>query len=92
MLEALVFKLEEWVDNIQQWMKRELLIFHQVPDLVSKNLSLLKNSTKDLSVFISLNKLGILIRVLDSWKTVERNIFTLKETLIGVKLEQDGLI
>ena len=92
MLEALVFKLEEWVDNIQQWMKRELLIFLQVPDSVLKNLSLLKNSTKDLSVFISLNKLGILTRVLDSWKTVERNILTLKETLIGVKLEQDGLV
>lgn len=92
MLEALVFKLEEWVDNIQQWIKRELLIFLQVPDSVLKNLSLLKNSTKDLSVFISLNKLGILTRVLDSWKTVERNILTLKETLIGVKLEQDGLV
>ena len=42
----LVFKQEEWEDNILQWMKKALQIFHQVPDLELKNLTLLKNYTQ----------------------------------------------
>jgi hypothetical protein len=29
-----VYKQEEWEDNIHQWILKELLIFHQVLDLV----------------------------------------------------------
>jgi hypothetical protein len=29
-----VYKQEEWEDNIHQWIPKELLIFHQVLDLV----------------------------------------------------------
>ena len=89
--EALDFKQEEWEDNIQQWMKREQLIFLLVPDLVLKSLLWPKNSIKDLLVFILLNKLGILIKELDFCKIAERTILIHKETLIGVKWEQDGL-
>ena len=47
LLSHLVYKPEEWEVNTHQWTVMELLIFHQVQDLESNNLMLLKNYILD---------------------------------------------